>query len=154
RQLLERYDQIILADFEFVIRQGELPDPVCLAWREEPSGQTYRLWRDQLGAEPPYRTDDRTLHIHFVSNAELLNHLALGWPLPTNVVDLNPEFRCITNGRTVPAGKGLLGALSYYRFSDTDSKLKDAMQTRIGKGWPFNAEERVEILKYCASDVD
>jgi hypothetical protein len=33
--------------------------------------------------------------------------------LPANILDLSAEFRCITNGRTVPAGKGLLGALAY-----------------------------------------
>ena len=54
----------------------------------------------------------------------------------------------------MPAGKGLLGALAYYGFNDTDCKRKDAMQKRIMQGWPFTAEEREEILRYCASDVD
>jgi DNA polymerase I len=63
---LNDYEQIIYADFEFVAKPGERPDVVCLAWREEPSGQTFRLWRDQLGPAPPYRIDARTL---FVSSA-------------------------------------------------------------------------------------
>ena len=152
--LAKLFDQVIFADFEFIAKPGEPPDVVCLAWREEPSGQTYRLWRDQLGATPPYRTDNRALFVCFVGNAELHCHLALGWPLPANVLDLSAEFRCVTNGRTVPAGKGLLGALAYYGFNDTDSKRKDAMRKRIMQGWPFTAEEREEILRYCASDVD
>ena len=151
---LPEFEQVIYADFEFVAKPGEPPDVVCLAWREEPSGQTYRLWRDQLGDAPPYRTDARVLFVCFVGNAELHCHLALGWPLPANVLDLNAEFRCVTNGRTVPAGKGLLGALAYYGFNDTDCKRKDAMQKRIMQGWPFTLEEREEILRYCASDVD
>jgi DNA polymerase-1 len=151
---LHDYEQLIYADFEFIAKPGERPDVVCLAWREEPSGQTHRLWRDQLGDTPPYRIDARALFVCFVGNAELHCHLALGWPLPANVLDLNAEFRCVTNGRTVPAGKGLLGALAYYGFNDADCKRKDAMQKRIVKGWPFAAEEREEILRYCASDVD
>jgi DNA polymerase I len=151
---LPEFEQVIYADFEFVAKPGEPPDVVCLAWREEPSGQTYRLWRDQLGDAPPYGTDGRVLFVCFVGNAELYCHLALGWPLPANVLDLNAEFRCVTNGRTVPAGKGLLGALAYYGFNDTDCKRKDAMQKRIMQGWPFTVEEREEILRYCASDVD
>jgi hypothetical protein len=78
----------------------------------------------------------------------------LNWPLPVNVLDLSPEFRCITNGRTVPAGKGLLGALAYYRSNDTDCKRKEGMQKRIAGGWPFTVEERAQILEYCDSDVD
>ena len=151
---LHNYEQIIYADFEFVAKSGEAPDVVCLAWREEPSGQTYRLWRDQLGEDPPYRTDERVLFVCFVGNAELHCHLALGWPLPVNVLDLSAEFRCVTNGRTMPAGKGLLGALAYYGFNDTDCKRKDAMQRRVMQGWPFTVEEREEILRYCVSDVE
>jgi hypothetical protein len=56
---LSEFEQVIYADSEFVAKPGEPPDVVCLAWREEPSGQTYRLWRDQLGDVPPYRTDAR-----------------------------------------------------------------------------------------------
>jgi DNA polymerase-1 len=152
--ILSDYEQIIYADFEFVAKPGEAPDVVCLAWREEPSGQTHRLWRDQLDSVPPYRTDARVLYVCFVGNAELGCHLALGWPLPVNVLDLSAEFRCISNGLTTPAGKGLLGALVHYQFNDTDCKLKDAMRKRIMQGWPFTAEEREQILRYCASDVE
>src|SRR5262249_55623719 len=151
---LNDYEQVIYADFEFVLKPGERPDVVCLAWREEPGGQTHRLWRDQLGDVPSYRTDAGVLFVCFVGNAELRCPLALGGPLPVNVLDLSAEFRCITNGRTVPAGKGLLGALAYYGFNDTDCKRKAAMQQRIMQGWPFTAEEREEILRYVVSDVD
>jgi DNA polymerase I len=151
---LSDFERIVFADFEFVAKPGERPDVVCLAWHEQPSGQTYRLWRDQLGPTPPYPIDDQTLYVCFVANAELSCHLALGWPLPANVLDLSAEFRCITNGRTVPAGKGLLGALAYYRFNDVDSKRKDDLRKRIMKGWPFTNQERDEILLYCASDVE
>jgi DNA polymerase I len=149
---LADFEQVIFADFEFIAKPGKRPDVVCLAWHV--AGQTYRLWRDQLGNQPPYRVDDKVLFVCFVGNAELTCHLALDWPLPAHVLDLSAEFRCITNGRTVPAGKGLLGALAYYGFDSSGSKYKDAIRDRIMKGWPFTDKEREEVLLYCANDVD
>jgi DNA polymerase I len=148
------FEQIIFADFEFVAKPGERPDVVCLAWHEWPSGQTHCLWHDQLGDNPPYRIDDKVLFACFVANAELDCHLSRHWPLPANVIDLSAEFRCITNGRVVPQGKGLLGALAYFGIDNIGSKRKDAMRARIMKGWPFTPEERAEILLYVASDAE
>ena len=103
------FSEIWLHDFEFVPQPGERPNVVCLAAQELRSGQTLRLWRDRLGPLPPYRTDNDVLFISFVANAECACHLALGWPLPAKVLDLSPVFRNLTNGRSTPDGKGLLG---------------------------------------------
>ena len=67
-------------DFEFVPQPGERPDVVCLVAHELRSGHTIRLWRDELGPHPPYRTDRGVLFINFVANAECVCHLSLGWP--------------------------------------------------------------------------
>jgi DNA polymerase-1 len=147
------FEEVVFVDFEFVSKAGERPDVVCLAAHELRSGRTFSLWRNQLGAAPPYRVDDRALFVCFVANAELGCHLALGWPLPAHVLDLSPEFRCHVNGRHVPAGKGLLGALAYFGLDSISSTWKDAMRDRIIQGWPFTAEEREQILKYCKSDI-
>jgi len=152
--LLARFEQVWLHDFEFVAQRGEHPDVVCLAARELRSGQTLQPWRDQLGAAPPYRTDDRVLFINFVAPAELCCHLALGWPVPRYVLDLNPAFRNLVNGRHAPEGKSLLGALSYFRINNIGTKQKEAMRKRIMAGWPFTAEEQEKIQAYCLSDVD
>jgi hypothetical protein len=148
------FKEIWLHDFEFVSQPGECPDVVCLAAHELRSGRTLRLWRDELGEQPPYRTDDGALFVSFVANAECACHLALGWPQPSNVLDLSPAFRNLTNGRSTPEGKGLIGALRYYGLDAISSKQKDAMQKRVMKGWPFTPEERQKILQYCYSDVD
>jgi DNA polymerase I len=76
------FDEIWLHDSEFVPQPGEHPDVVCLVAHELRSGQTHRLWRDELGEQPPYRTDRGALFVSFVANAECACHLALGWPLP------------------------------------------------------------------------
>ena len=118
------------------------------------SGRSVALWRDELGAQPPYRTDRGALFVNFVANAECACHLALDWPLPANVLDLSPAFRNLTNGRSTPEGKGLVGALRYFGLDTIGAKQKDAMQKRIMQGWPFTPEEREQILTYCRSDVD
>jgi DNA polymerase-1 len=148
------FDEVWLHDFEFVSQPGERPDVVCLAGYELRSGRTIRLWRDELSAHPPYRTDRGVLFVNFVANAECACHLSLGWPLPAKVLDLNPAFRNLTNGRSTPEGKGLVGALRYYGLDSIGTKRKDAMQKRVMQGWPFTLEERQQILAYCGTDVD
>jgi hypothetical protein len=147
------FEEIWLHDFEFIALPGERPDVVCLVAHELRSGRTLRLWRDELDKDPPYRTDDRILFVSFVANAECNCHLALGWPLPTNVLDLSPAFRNIVNGRTVPQGKGLIGSLVYYGVDAIGTKQKDAMRHRILQGWPFTPEEEHQIIEYCYSDT-
>jgi hypothetical protein len=148
------FDEIWLHDFEFVPQPGERPDVVCLAAQELRSGQTLRLWRNELKPRPPFRTDKRVLFVSFVANAECACHLALGWPRPACVLDLSPVFRNLTNGRFTPEGKGQLGALRYFGLDTMSAKQKDAMRKRIMAGWPFTPEERHQIQNYCADDVD
>jgi hypothetical protein len=148
-----RFREIWLADFEFVPQPGELPDVVCLCAYELRTGRTLSLWRNQLDPLPPYHIDDNALFVCFVANAEGLCHLALGWPLPANVLDLSPVFRNISNGRDTPEGKGLIGAQRYYGLDTIATKQKEAMQQRVIKGWPFTTEEQHRILEYCLSDV-
>src|ERR1700722_17950095 len=92
------FAEIWLHDFEFVSRPGERPDVVCMAAYELRSGTKLLRWRDELGALPPYRISQDTLFVNFVANAECACHLALGWPLPLNTLDLSPAFRNLTNG--------------------------------------------------------
>jgi hypothetical protein len=141
---------------------GEHPDVVCLCAKEIRTGQTLRLWRDQLlRGTAPYRTDAKVLFVCFVANAECTCHLALDWPLPEKILDLSPAFRCVINGRlplTDSSGKkkkgqkALIDALTHFGINTIDAKYKDAMRERILRGWPFTAEEREKILDYCAGD--
>ena len=148
------FGEIWLRDFEFIPRPGERPDVVCLVAHELRSGRTLRLWRDELGEQPPYPIDNNTLFVSFVANAECVCHLALGWPLPKHELDLSPAFRNLVNGRPTPEGKGLIGALRYFHLDAISTKHKDAMRERIVQGWPFTDEERRQILLYCEGDVD
>ena len=100
------YREIWVVDFEFGSGQGENPEPVCLVAWELRTGQRLRLWRDELGAAPPYSTGADALFVAYYASAELGCHLALGWPLPQRVLDLFAEFRNRKTGfrlATVPA---------------------------------------------------
>jgi hypothetical protein len=157
-QLFARFPRVILEDFEFIAAPGERPDVICGVFHDLRTGQITRLWRDQPNQvdQPPYDFGDpATLAGSFVFNAEGGCHLSLGWPLPRNVLDLSPEFKCHVNGKGIPRkNQGLIGALQYFGLSSIAPKHKDAMRDRIMKGRPFTAEEREQILTYCAEDVE
>jgi hypothetical protein len=147
------FARVILEDFEFISVPGDRPDVVCMVFHDLGTGQTTRLWRNQLNDQLPY-DDNETLVVSFVFNAEGACHLALGQPLPKHVLDLSPEFKCYVNGKGISRkNQGLIGALQYFGLSTIAPKRKDAMRERIMKGWPFTAEEREQILAYCAEDV-
>ena len=152
-EVLAQFEEIWFVDFEFISKPGQHPDVVCLVARELRSGQTIRLWRDQLGDAPPYRIDAKALFVCFTATAECACHLALGWPLPANVLDLSPVFRCVVNGRDMPHGKGLLGALAYYGLPAVSAKYKDAMRRSHPTRAAVQPGREREILTYCEGDV-
>ena len=90
--MLDQFEEIVLVDFEFnngdrnPRREGNRPNVVCMVAHKLRSGRRFRLWHDQLGAKPPYRTDSRTLFVAFYASAELTCHLSKGWSLPINTV--------------------------------------------------------------------
>jgi hypothetical protein len=148
------YREIWAADTEFEVRAGERPVPVCLCARELRSGREIRLWCDQFGPLPPYPTDAGSLFVAYYASAELGCHLALGWPMPARILDLFTEFRCGTNGLSVPAGNGLIGALTAFGLDTMGTTEKKELQTAIGNGtWPGRYTPE-EILDYCMGDVD
>jgi DNA polymerase I len=154
---LERwpYREIWLVDFEFGAGTGERPVPVCLCAHELRSGREVRQWLYGVpNPVPPYPTDAGSLFVAFYASAELGCHLALGWPMPERILDLYVEFRCGTNGLTVPAGNGLIGALTAHGLDAMGAGEKKELQEAIGHGTWRGRYSLLEILNYCMSDVD
>jgi len=110
------FREIVLADFEFEIGQGERPVPVCLVAHELTSGRTFRIFQDQFGTAPPYAAGPDVLFVAYYASAELGCYRVLGWPMPRRILDLFTEFRDRTNGLPTLAGSGLLGALAYFNL--------------------------------------
>jgi hypothetical protein len=156
---LARFREVVFADTEFVIRPGERPDPVCVCASLLRSGRQILAWRDEIGPAPPYPIGDDVLFVAFAAAAELETHLALGWQLPVNVLDLRVEHIRQTNlsertgtPRKKPPRK-LIEVLRFYGIGDGDAATKEAMVKRIAQGWPFTAGERESILRYCLGDT-
>jgi DNA polymerase-1 len=157
------YRTIVVADFEFEFgghssfddasRSGERQRPVCMAARDLVSGQTWRLWRDEFGPEPPFPIGPDVLFVAYYASAELGCFRAFGWPKPANILDLFLEFRDRTNGLTTPAGAGLVGALAYFGLDGLGSQEKDELRALVLRGGPWSEQERAAILDYCATDI-
>ncbi len=150
------FREVWAVDFEFVAAPGEIPAPVCVVARELRTGRLIRMWRDEMLARStaPYSTGPDAVIVAYYASAEIGCHLALGWPTPTNIIDLFTEFRCLTNGLPVPCGNGLLGALTYFGLDAMDATEKDGMRQLIMDGGPWTCDEQSAILDYCQSDVD
>ena len=146
------YDEIWVEDFEFIARDGELPAPICVVAHEVISGRTIRVWRDQFGSSPPYRSDEDVLIVTYYGSAEVGCRLALGWPVPERMLDLFTEFRNLTNGKRAKPKSGLLDAMTWFRLPSMSVTDKDVMRDLILNN--ANIEnDRDCILHYCEQDV-
>jgi DNA polymerase-1 len=149
------FRELWCVDFEFRADPGERPWPVCMVARELIGGREIRLWRDELFAldRAPFDTGPGSALIAYYASAELGCFLELGWSLPANVIDLFAEHRVETNGKKLPVGNDLLGALAIRGLAHIDAGEKDAMRQLILGQRQWSETERRAILDYCATDV-
>jgi hypothetical protein len=149
----DEWREVVLVDFEFEVRPGERPVPVCLVAHEFRSGRRFRLLAEQLGTEPPYAHGPRVLFVAYYASAELGCYRALGWPMPENILDLFCEFRCRTNGLPTTSGASLLGALAHFGLDHLAATEKRALQQAIGTRTWHGVYSVEEVLDYCETDV-
>jgi DNA polymerase I len=149
------------ASFDAANSSGERQRPVCLDAKELRSGQEWRLFRGQFESTPPFPTGPDALFVAFYASAEMGTFKALNWPMPTNILDLFTEFRDRTNfiktkgdkKPILPAGRGLVGALTYFGLDAIAAEEKDRLRLLTLRGEPWSESERQEILDYCATDT-
>lgn len=136
-------------------RDGNLLEVVCAAVHHIDSGTTRCWWQEELAAlsEAPFPTDESALFLAYNASAEMACFAALGWSQPKSIVDLYAEFRNLTNGKNLPAGKGLVGALAYFGETSIGAVQKGEMRDLILAGGPWSEEQKRAILAYCTSDV-
>lgn len=150
------FKNIVAVDFEYSAPDGERPDLGCMVAKNLRTGQTWRIFQDELKKmnHPPYPVDEDTVMVAYYASAEMNCHLSLGWPLPDNVLDLFAEFRCLSNGLPrPPGGAGLLGALNWHGLESMDAIEKKEMRELAMRGGPYTESERVDLLDYCEADV-
>jgi len=150
------FREVWAVDFEFRADPGERPWPVCVVACELYSGRQIRLWRDELLAlrRAPFDTGPDSLFIAYYASAEIGCFLELGWPLPPNILDLYAEHRVETNGKYLPCGNGLIGALANRGLAHIDAGEKDSMRRLIVDQWQWSGDQKRDILSYCAKDVE
>jgi DNA polymerase I len=149
------YREIWLVDFEFSTSPGERQNPVCMVALDLSSGKVLRLWEDQLRGlqQPPFSMGSDSLYVAYYASAEMGCHLALGWGLPQNLLDLYVEFRNSTNGFPTPCGSGLVGALIHFGLDGISALEKESMRQLVLRGGPWSDCEKQGVLDYCESDV-
>jgi len=155
-QRLADFEEVWLLDFEFYQPEGERPHPLCLVAKELWSGRVIRMWRDDLlrYMQCPFRTDAFCLSVAFYASAEMGCFLALGWPMPKNLIDLYAEFSLFTSGLPTPCGRSLLGACAYFGIPAGVSELyKDEMRDLAQREGDHSPHERADLLDYCETDV-
>lgn len=150
------FRELWCVDFEFRSDPGERPWVVCMVAREFNSGREIRMWHDELLAlrKAPFDTGSDAALVAYYASAELGCFLELGWPVPANVIDSFAEHRVGTNGKKLPCGNGLLGALAIRGLAHIDAGEKDALRQLVIGQQQWTETERRAILDYCASDVD
>lgn len=150
------YREVWAVDFEFTARTGLPPSPICMVARELGSGRLLRLWEDDLRSlrAAPFAVDAEAVMVAYYASAEIGCFLSLGWPVPTNVVDLYAEFRNRTNGLQTLCGSGLLGALTFFGLDAMGGNEKESMRQLAIRGGPYTETERSALSDYCQEDVD
>jgi DNA polymerase-1 len=150
------FRRIWCVDFEFQSGGGERPRPVCMVAREIVTGQVIRLWQDELRrlTRAPFDTGPDIVVVAYMASAEIGCFLELGWNPPEKILDLFVEHRVETNGRYLPMGNGMLGALAVRGQPHIDVDHKETMRSLILDRTTWNDAEREAILDYCESDVD
>lgn len=150
------FAKIIFHDMEYKAVPGEHVVPHYWEAHELRSGRRARLWFDRTRPQIPAWLDPRdpdSLFVAYNCAAEFSGMLVLGLDLPIHNLDVAQEFKCVTNGRTLPDGIGLLGASAYFGLDSISVAEKEGMRSLAMRGQPFSEQERKDLAAYCRSDV-
>jgi hypothetical protein len=148
------FREVWFLDTEFYVTDGERPEPICLVAKELRSGEVVRQWLwEQHAPESPLADGPDVLVVAYNAVAEWSVYLALGWPLPSRILDLYVEYRWLMSGF-----KGLhygqLDAMEAFGLPRMDDFFKSDMRAICCRGGPYSGAEAREILGYCEDDVD
>jgi hypothetical protein len=152
-ETLAAFRRIWLVAFAFRKSLGDRPTPVCCAAHELRTRRTVRQW---FGAGPvscPYDLGKDALLVAFDATDALGCHLAAGWPLPANILDLRLEFRRERNGRPTYLPDTLAGALIAHGLDAADAPCRRHVQFLAEhlKVWWFG--QRRALIDLCEAST-
>jgi DNA polymerase I len=162
----EHFTQTIVADFEYEIEDGGLPNPLCMVAyvldEHLRHVRTIRVWREELLASkhPPFDIGPDTLFVAYSAWAEMTCFKVLGWQFPVHIFDLHTAYLAASNVllpynpdeiRKKPR-KRLPDACRAYGIEGWERIDKEEISEDIGTGsWRKYGKELV--LNYCEEDV-
>jgi hypothetical protein len=159
------FGHIIVADFEYEIRDGDLPNVLCMVAYELDEHlqyvRTIRQWRGEFGSRPPFDIGDDTLVVAFSAWAEMTCFKVLGWPFPTHIFDLHTAYLAASNILRPQVDedttyrrpkKDLASACHAYGIAGWEGIDKGSIARDIGEGrWENHG--KAAVLEYCEEDV-
>lgn len=121
------FRQVWLVGFGFHQPPGENQEPQCVVAHELRSDRKIAASASELlNLEAAFSFGNDTLLVTY-NAAEILGcFLALGLSMPARILDLNVEFRCLTNGLALPSGDSLFGATVYYNLPSSEIMVRQA----------------------------
>jgi DNA polymerase I len=151
--------QAWVADTEYQVEDGDLPDVHCVCAYDLISRQRREVWVEP-GMPCPFDMTADVLFIFFEADADVLAFISAGWPAPLNILDPRVIWKKLDNGaREIgPDGKkkyyGLYEAGDMLGLPHLPRALKDACRDLAIRGGPFTEEEHQVLILYCRTDVD
>ena len=159
------FGRIIVADFEYEVRDGDLPNVLCLVAHELDEHlrhvRTIREWRGEFGSRPPFDIGDDTLFVAYSAWAEMTCFKVLGWTFPTHIFDLHTAYLAASNvlrpqideGTTYSRPKkDLASACRAYAIEGWEGIDKGTIAQDIGEG-RWERHGKAAVFDYCEEDV-
>src|SRR5262245_11612507 len=162
---MSNFAHIIVADFEYEVRDGELPVVLCMvAYVLDEHLQhvrTIRKWRGEFGSRPPFDIGPDTLFVAYSAWAEMTCFKVLGWKFPAHVFDLHTAFLAASNILRPQVDddapyrrpkKDLAAACRAYGIAGWESIDKGTIAKDIGEG-RWEQYGAATVYRYCEEDV-
>jgi DNA polymerase I len=156
------FDRIIIADFEYEVRGGELPSVLCLVAYELNENlqhvRTIRKWRGEFDKTPPFDIGDDTLFVAYSAWAEMTCFDVLGWQHPVHIFDQHTAYLAATNvllprdDTQKRPKKDLASVCRAYGLEGWERIDKGAIAADIGNGLWQNYGSAA-VFEYCEEDV-
>jgi hypothetical protein len=146
--------RIVVCDFEFAENEFGFPVIRCVAFHDLTTGEQGTLWVDVLASVPPVFTGDYVM-VAFAAKAELSCFQALGWPFPSQVLDLFFLYKRVINGDPANKGSGLFPALASYgiHYGYTETQKHQLQRLASDLNHQYTEKEKADLQAYCYEDV-
>ena len=160
----KNFSSIVVADFEYEIMPGGLPDVLCMVAHVLDENlqhvRTIRQWRGEFGTTPPFDVGPDTLFVAYSAWAEMTCFLVLCWRFPVHIYDQHTAYLAASNILSPydqdelhkKPRKRLSDACRAYGIKGWENIDKDTISRDIGEG-RWRDYGQAAVYDYCEEDV-